>query len=705
MQTLNQTNLAFQSSNKPIIFIDSSVENYQSLIEGAEKNAEIIILEKDRSGVEQITEALTDLSNIKALHLVSHGSPGSLQLGSDILNSENIDSFNSLLQQWGKALTKTADILLYGCEVAAGEIGEKFIRRLNKIMGANIAASSNKTGNAALGGDWKLDKTIGLIETPLAFSAVTIENYGGVLAIKDFDLSSIFSDDVIINYNNSITDTSQNPFGSPTYALVTQSFATFQAGANGNGLPDNGLFAANSYHPNIQLGYNNTNDGNNAKILTTDNSSFTFNVTASPYQKIHLFATGTNGSGTIDIKFNYSDGSNSTSTGTIGDIATSITESASSYYLINGLDLSNDTTGSSYWDFNAGNIFGLGLTPDTTKTLQSITVTRTSGTTANTWLNFFGATGEYNNSSPVLNTANISNLTTINEDPNSNPGTLVSTFLNSGFTDVNSDPSGISVTSLSNTSDGTWQFSNDNGSNWTTFGAVTDSSATLLNNTNLLRFVPNANFNGNVSLTYRGWDGTSGSNGQTGVNVSTNGGITAFSTATATSNLSITNINDAPTGTVNITGTATQNQILTATNTLADVDGLGTLNYQWQESADNGITWTNISGATLSQTQVGKTVQVKVSYTDLLGTAETVNSSPTSVVAGLLNNVPTGNVSITGTCACVSPVKVSLPPLETQKAIVAEIEAEQTLVNANRELITRFEKKIQTTLNRIWGEE
>ena len=33
----------------------------------------------------------------------------------------------------------------------------------------------------------------------------------------------------------------------------------------------------------------------------------------------------------------------------------------------------------------------------------------------------------------------------------------------------------------------------------------------------------------------------------------------------------------------------------------------------------------------------------------------------------------------------------------------AEIEAEQALVNANRELIERFEKKIQTVLNRIWG--
>ena len=48
---------------------------------------------------------------------------------------------------------------------------------------------------------------------------------------------------------------------------------------------------------------------------------------------------------------------------------------------------------------------------------------------------------------------------------------------------------------------------------------------------------------------------------------------------------------------------------------------------------------------------------------------------------------------------------VPVPPLETQQAIVTEIEAEQALVAANRELITRFEKKIQATLARVWGEE
>jgi len=50
-------------------------------------------------------------------------------------------------------------------------------------------------------------------------------------------------------------------------------------------------------------------------------------------------------------------------------------------------------------------------------------------------------------------------------------------------------------------------------------------------------------------------------------------------------------------------------------------------------------------------------------------------------------------------------ITIPLPPLETQQRIVAEIEAERRLVAANRELIARFEKKIQATLARIWSEE
>jgi type I restriction enzyme M protein len=52
----------------------------------------------------------------------------------------------------------------------------------------------------------------------------------------------------------------------------------------------------------------------------------------------------------------------------------------------------------------------------------------------------------------------------------------------------------------------------------------------------------------------------------------------------------------------------------------------------------------------------------------------------------------------------LTTLSIPLPPLATQQAIVAEIEAEQALVAANRELIERFEKKIQATLARVWGE-
>ena len=49
--------------------------------------------------------------------------------------------------------------------------------------------------------------------------------------------------------------------------------------------------------------------------------------------------------------------------------------------------------------------------------------------------------------------------------------------------------------------------------------------------------------------------------------------------------------------------------------------------------------------------------------------------------------------------------KIPLPSLGTQQAIVAEIKTELALVNANRELIVRMEKKIQAVLDRIWGED
>ena len=47
-------------------------------------------------------------------------------------------------------------------------------------------------------------------------------------------------------------------------------------------------------------------------------------------------------------------------------------------------------------------------------------------------------------------------------------------------------------------------------------------------------------------------------------------------------------------------------------------------------------------------------------------------------------------------------VKLPVPPLAMQQAIVAEIEVERGLVDANKELIRRFESKIQAAVGRVW---
>jgi uncharacterized repeat protein (TIGR02059 family) len=127
-------------------------------------------------------------------------------------------------------------------------------------------------------------------------------------------------------------------------------------------------------------------------------------------------------------------------------------------------------------------------------------------------------------------------------------------------------------------------------------------------------------------------------------------------TSTATS--SVINVNDLPTGSVNISGTATQNQKLTASNNLADADGLGTINYQW---LSNGVAIANANQSTytLTQADIGKVISVKASYTDLLGTAESVMSSQTNAVSAKANSLPTGSVNILGTATQNQTLTVS----------------------------------------------
>ena len=102
-----------------IVFIDAAVADYQTLLDQVKLGVEAIVIDSHRDGVEQISEVLANRTKIDSIHLVSHGEPGSLQLGKTRLSVDNLEAYSQQLQQWRRALTLDADILIYGCNVAA----------------------------------------------------------------------------------------------------------------------------------------------------------------------------------------------------------------------------------------------------------------------------------------------------------------------------------------------------------------------------------------------------------------------------------------------------------------------------------------------------------------------------------------------------------------------------------------------------------
>ena len=176
-------------ASNEFVFIDSSVENVDALIAGINPSAQIVMLDGDRNGVEQIVDALQGASGVTAIHILSHGDNGELSLGNAIIDVEGLrqdyaDDFAAI----GSSLSDQADILIYGCYFSAGETGSEAVELLGQMTGADIAASNNLTGSASQGGDWQLETHHGVIET----QTISVSGWSGVL-----DLPPVANNDTV----------------------------------------------------------------------------------------------------------------------------------------------------------------------------------------------------------------------------------------------------------------------------------------------------------------------------------------------------------------------------------------------------------------------------------------------------------------------------------------------------------------------------
>ncbi|HEY9848357.1 MAG TPA: DUF4347 domain-containing protein, partial [Leptolyngbyaceae cyanobacterium] len=268
--------ISTSKNTNSIVFIDSTVPDYQSLAASVVPGIEVIILYPQIDEIEQITDSLSLRNNINALHIVSHGSPGSLQFGNAQLNSQNLHIYENQLQQWRNSFSDNADILLYGCHVAAGENGVAFIQQLSELTGADIAASDDLTGSAALDGDWDLEVNSGLIEAPLAFQVGVIA-YNAVLGTLRVNSTAdnttsgdglvTLREAIIAANNDTTTDLGETGSGADTIVLSAGNTYNLDAALTA----ENDFNWGNTGLPVITS--NITINGNGAKI-TGDNNDF-----------------------------------------------------------------------------------------------------------------------------------------------------------------------------------------------------------------------------------------------------------------------------------------------------------------------------------------------------------------------------------------------------------------------------------------------
>ncbi len=154
-----------------LIVVDASLPEYEQLISSwrldqhADSEFSVLLVDRSVDGVQFVGDYLAS-SDVRfdAIHLVTHGFVGGMQLGNIELTASNLNLYASQFDVWRSSLSEDADLFLYGCSIASGSTGTEFVNQLSNLMNVDIAASLDWTGAVALGGDWTLEYTQGSVE-------------------------------------------------------------------------------------------------------------------------------------------------------------------------------------------------------------------------------------------------------------------------------------------------------------------------------------------------------------------------------------------------------------------------------------------------------------------------------------------------------------------------------------------------------------
>ena len=267
-----------------LVFIDGSLENAEQLLSGwsiAPDGVTRVVfrISTNGDGLDQIRLATQNLSQpIDALHIISHGTAGGLQLGSTWLDTTEVMARQADLQALRGALSPDADILFYGCSLAANEAGQGMLDLIGTYTGADIAASVDVTGHNSLGGNWTLEYHIGLIETSIVVSAEAQAEWWNTL-----DLTAVGAE-TRVNTTTTGTQGTTNYGGgniaadaNGNYVVVWQdnrsgNFDIWAQLYNSNGDAQGSEFRVNTHLPNDQIEASVAMDANGNFVVTWSSS-------------------------------------------------------------------------------------------------------------------------------------------------------------------------------------------------------------------------------------------------------------------------------------------------------------------------------------------------------------------------------------------------------------------------------------------------
>ena len=617
---------------RDVFFIDASLPDLFTLTSALSADAEIHFIDAMQDGLEQIALTLRGLhgeSGIDAIHIFSHGSAGELSIGSTTLSSYNINSYAATLSQIGSALSPAGDILLYGCNVAAGDEGRAFVESVARLTQADVAASDDVTGSAALGGDWILENNSDAIEAKGLF----VPEWTGMLG-DDYadDRTGATALTLGVAKNGNLEVVSDQDYFK--IDLVAGQRYLFEMTASGIGSLDTAYL-----HLYNSSGYSIDSAAN------ADLATFSYVATSSGTVYLEASELSDDSTGSYTVKATLV-----TTSDDYADDRTGATALTLGVAKNGNLEVVSDQD---YFkiDLVAGQRYLFEMTASGIGSLDTA------------YLHLYNSSGYSIDSAANADLATFSYVAT-------SSGTV---YLEASELSDDSTGSYTVKATLVTTSD---DYADDRtGATALTLGVAKNGNLEVVSDQDYFKidlvagqrylFEMTASGIGSLDTAYLHLYNSSGYSIDSAANadlatfsyVATSSGtvyleaseLSDDSIGSYTVKASLVNETHEPTGLVTITGTAIQNQTLTAANTLTDPDGPTTLNisYQWKA---NGVDILEATGSTLilNQTQVGQTISVTASYTDGQGAAESVVSAATTAVVNV-NDVPTGTVNIIGT--------------------------------------------------------